>query len=106
MSIGSLVSVLVFSMFNTANLFTNSNQGVLFTSCAKQNPLLEWDKLPPPLLHPSGPLSLQSIPPPVPQLTFGCPSGRSSPSQDNWPLRTNSTLAEIKGMSFGLCLCL
>jgi len=57
-SIGLLVSVLVSSMFNIANLFTNSDWGVLFTGCTKQNPLLEWGKSPPPPQHSSGPLSL------------------------------------------------
>ena len=33
-SIGSLVSVLVSSAFNTVNLFTDSNQGILFTGHA------------------------------------------------------------------------
>ena len=49
-SIGSLVSVLVSSMFNTVNLFTNSDRGALFAGCTKQNPLPERSKSPPPLL--------------------------------------------------------
>ena len=57
-SISSLVSVLVSFTFNTANLFTNSDWGTLFTSHAKQNPLLERGKLPPPPLYPLGLLSL------------------------------------------------
>ena len=57
-SISSLVSVLVSFTFNTANLFTNSDWGTLFTSHAKQNPLLEQGKLPPLLLYPLGLLSL------------------------------------------------
>jgi len=65
-SIGLLVFILISSTFNTANLFTNSNQGILFTSHAKQNPLLERSKLSSPLLHLSEPLSLQSIPPFIP----------------------------------------
>ena len=40
-SIGSLVSVLVSSIFNTVNLFTNSDQGTLFAGRAKQNPFSE-----------------------------------------------------------------
>ena len=103
--IGSLVSVLVSSTFNIANLFTDSDWGTLFTSCAKQNPLLEWGKLSPPLLYPSEPLSLQSISLSVPQLTFRRPGSEGSPSQDNWPLHTNNTLMKVKSMSFRLRLC-
>ena len=104
-SIGSLVSVLTFSTFNTANLFTSSDQGTLFTGCTKQNPFPGQSKLPPPLLYPSEPLSLQSIPLSVPQLTFRCPSSKSSPSQDDWFLHTDSTLTEVKSMFFRLHLC-
>ena len=103
-SIGSLVSVLVSSMFNTVNLFTDSDWGALFAGCAKQNPLLEWGKLPPPPLHSSGSLSLQLIPPSVLWLTFRHSGGGGSSSQDDWPLRTDSTLVEIKSASFGLHL--
>ena len=102
-SIGSLVSILVSSMFNTVNLCTDSNWGALFAGCAKQNPLPEWGKLPPPL-HPSGPLSLQSIPPSVLRLTFRHSGGGGSSSRDDWPLYTDSTLVEIKSVSFGLHL--
>ena len=45
MSIDSMISVLISSMFNTENLFTNSNWGVLFTGHAKQNPPLERSTL-------------------------------------------------------------
>ena len=104
-SIGSWVSVLTSSMFNTVNLFTSSNQDTLFAGHTKQNPFLGWSKLSSPLLHPLGPLILQSIPLSVLWLTFGHPSGRGSPSQDNWPLHTNSTLMKVKSIFFGLCLC-
>ena len=57
-SIGSQISVLTSSIFNTAKLFTNSNQGALFTSYTKQNPPLGQSKLSLPLLHPSEPSSL------------------------------------------------
>ena len=57
-SIGSQISVLTSSTFNTAKLFTNSNQGALFTSYTKQNPPLGQSKLSLPLLHPSEPSSL------------------------------------------------
>ena len=87
-SIGSQVSVLISSIFNTGNLFTNGDQGPLFASHTKQNPL--------PLLHPSEPSSLQSVPPFVLQLTFRRPSSRGSPSQDSWPLCTDSILTEVK----------
>ena len=103
--IGLLVSILISSIFNTANLFTNSDWGILFTSYAKQNPLPEWSKISSPLLHPSEPLSLQSIPLSVPWLTFGYPSSGSSPSQDDWSFCTNSTLMKAKSTSFGLHLC-
>ena len=35
---GSQISVLTSSMFNTANLFTDSDWGALFAGCTKQNP--------------------------------------------------------------------
>ena len=58
-----------------------------------------------PLLHPLEPSNLQSIPPFVPRLTSGRPNGGDNPSQDGWPLRTNSNLAEAKSVFSGLCLC-
>ena len=79
-SIGSQISVLTSSTSNTVNLLTSSNWGALFASYARQNPPLGLSKLPFPLLYPSGPLSLQSIPPSVLQLIFGRPDGRGSPS--------------------------
>ena len=104
-SIGSWISVLTSSMSNTANLLTSSNQGTLFAGCAKQNPLPELSKLPLPLLHPLGPLNLQSIPSSAPRLTSRHPSGRDSPSWDGWPLRTNSTCTEVKRVFSRLRLC-
>jgi len=50
-SIDSQISVLTSSMFNTANLFTNSDQGALFAGRTKQNLLLGWSQLPLSLLH-------------------------------------------------------
>ena len=92
-SIGSMISVFISSMFNTKNLFTNSDQGTLFTGHAKQNSPLERSILFLLPLRLSEPLSLRSIPSSVPQLTFRCPSGEGSSSQDNWPLRiTNGHL--------------
>ena len=78
-SIGSQTSVLTSSMFNTTNLFTNSNRGALFAGRTKQNPPLGQSPLPLPLLHPSRPLNLQSILPVALQLASGRPSGESSP---------------------------
>ena len=40
-SIGLMISVFISSTFNTKNLFTNSDQGTLFTGHAKQNSPLE-----------------------------------------------------------------
>jgi len=97
-SIGSLISVLTSSTSNTANLLTSSDQGALFASRAKQNPPLGLNKLLLPLLHPSEPLNLQSVPPFAPQLTSGRPNGGGSPSQDGWSLRSDSNLAEVKGV--------
>ena len=65
-SIGSQISVLTSSTSNTVNLLTSGDQSTLFASHARQNPPLELSKLPLSLLHPSGPLSLQSIPPSTP----------------------------------------
>ena len=79
MSIGSQISVLTSSMFNTANLFTKGDRGVLFTGCTRQNPSLEWSTLPLPLLYPLEPSSLQLVPLSVPQLTFRHLSGGGSP---------------------------
>jgi len=77
-SIGSQISVLTSSMFNTVNLFTKSNQGILFTECTKQNPPPEQSILPFPLLHPSELSGLQSVPPFALQLTFRHSSSRDS----------------------------
>ena len=98
MSIGSQISVLTFSMSNTANLLTSSNPGALFAGHAKQNPPLGLNKPLLPLLRPLEPSNLQSIPPFVPRLTSGRPNGGGSPSQDSWPLRTDSNLAEAKSV--------
>ena len=97
-SIGSHISVLTFSTSNTANLLTSSDWGALFTSHAKQNPPSGLSKPLLPLLHPSGPLNLQSIPSFAPWLTSRRPNSGGSPSQDGWPLCTNSNLAEVKSM--------
>ena len=105
-SIGSWKSVLTSSMSNTVDLLTSSDQGALFTGRTKQNPPLGLNKLLLPLLYPSGPLNLQSIPPFAPRLTSGHPNGRGSPSQDSWPLCTSSNLAEVKSAFSGLCLYL
>ena len=105
-SIGSQISVLTFSMSNTANLLTSSNPGALFAGHAKQNPPLGLNKPLLPLLHPLGPLNVRSIPPFALRLTSGRPNGGGSPSQDGWPLRTNSNLAEVKSAFSRLCLCL
>ena len=104
MSIGSQISVLTSSMSNTANLLTSSDQGTLFTGCTKQNPPPGLNKPPLLLLDLSGPLNLQSIPPSAPQLTSGCPNSGGSPSQDDWPLCTNSNLAEVRSAFSGLHL--
>ena len=62
-SIGSQISVLTSSTSNTVNLLTSSNWGVLFIGCTKQNPPPGLNKPLLPLLHPLGPLNLQSISP-------------------------------------------
>ena len=103
-SIGSWISVLTSSMSNTANLLTSSNRGALFAGCTKQNLPLGLNKPPLPLLHPSGPLNLQSIPPIALRLTSGHPNGGGSPSQDGWPLHTNSNLVEVRSIFSGLRL--
>ena len=103
-SIGSQTSVLTSSTSNTANLLTSSDWGALFAGCAKQNPPLGLNKPLLPLLHPLEPSNLQSIPPFVLQLTFGRPNSRGSPSQDGWPLRTDSNLMEAKSVFSGLRL--
>ena len=95
-SIGSWISVLTSSTSNTVNLLTSSDRGALFTGCAKQNPPLGLNKPLLPLLHPSGLLNLQSIPPFAPWLTSGRPNSGSSPLQDGWPLHTDSNLMEVK----------
>ena len=78
-SIGSRISVLTSSMSNTANLLTSSDRGALFASRSKQNPPLGLNKPPLPLLHPSGLLNLQSIPPFALRLTSGRLNSGSSP---------------------------
>ena len=78
--------------------------GALFTGCTKQNPPLGLNKPLLPLLRPLEPSILQSILPFVPWLTFGRPNGGGSPSQDGWPLRTDSNLAEAKSVFSGLRL--
>ena len=40
----------------------------------------------------------------VQRLTSGRPNGGGSPSQDGWPLRTDSNLTEVKSMFSGLHL--
>ena len=85
-------------MFNTANLLTSSNQGILFASHAKQNPPPGLNKPLLPLLRPLEPSNLQLIPPFAPWLTSGRPNGRGSPSQDGWPLCTDSNLVEVKSV--------
>jgi len=104
-SIGSLISVLTSSTSNTANLLTSSDRGALLAGRTKQNPPLGLSKPLLPLLHLSGPLNLQSIPPFAPQLTSGHPNGGGSPSQDGWSLRSDSNLAEVKSASSGLRQC-
>ena len=73
-SIGSRIFVLTSSTSNTANLLTSSDWGVLFASRAKQNPPPGLNKPLLPLLYPSGPLNLQSIPPFALRLTSGYPN--------------------------------
>ena len=104
-SIGSHISVLTSSMCNTANLLTSSDQSALFTSFAKQNPSLGLSKPLLPLLHPSGPLNLQSIPLFALWLTSRCPNSGDSPSQDGWSLCTDSNLTEVKSVFSRLYLC-
>ena len=102
--IGSQISVLTSSMFNTANLFTNSDRGALFTSRTKQNPPPGRGQLPLLLLHLSRPSNLRSILPIAPRLTSGRLSGGGSPLRGGWPLRTNSTLVEVESAPSGLRL--
>ena len=104
-SIGSWISVLISSMSNIANLLTSSNQGTLFAGRAKQNPPPGLNKPLLPLLHSSGPLNLQSIPPFALQLTSRCPNSGSSLSQDGWPFHTDSNLIKVKSMFSELRLC-
>ena len=78
-SIGSHISVLTSSTSNTANLLTSSDWGTLFASYAKQNSPPGLSKPLLPLLYPSEPLNLQSIPPFAPQLTSGRPNSGGSP---------------------------
>ena len=96
-SIGSLISVLTSSASNTANLLTSSDRSTLFAGCAKQNPPPGLSKPLLPLLHPSGPLNLQSVPSFAPRLTSGRPNSGSSPSQDSWSLCSDSNLVKVKG---------
>ena len=81
-SIGSQISVLTSSMFNTANLFTNSDRGALFAGHAKQNSPPGQNQLPLPPLYSSEPSSLQLIPPFALQLTSGHPNDGGNPLQD------------------------
>ena len=104
-SISSRISVLTFSTSNTVNLLTSSDRGALFAGRTKQNPPLGLNKPLLPLLHPLEPLNLQSTPLFAPWLTSRHPNSRGSPSQDGWPLRTDSNLAEVKNMFSGLHLC-
>ena len=104
-SIGSQISVLTSSTSNTVNLLTSSNQGTLFAGRAKQNPPPGLNKPPLPLLHPSGPLNLQSIHPFALWLTSGCPNSEGSPLPDGWPLCTDSNLMAVKSTFSRLCLC-
>ena len=104
-SIGSQTSVLTSSTSNTANLLTSSDRGALFASYTKQNPPPGLNKPSLPLLYPLEPSNLQSIPPFAPRLTSGCPNGGGSPSQDSWPLCTDSNLTEVKSVFSGLRLC-
>ena len=97
-SIGSRISVLTSFTSNIVNLLTSSNWGALFAGRAKQNPPPGLNKPPLPLLHPLGPLNLQSIPSFAPRLTSGCPNSGGSPSQDGWPLCTDSNLAEVRSV--------
>ena len=103
-SIGSQKPVLTSSMSNTVNLLTSSDWGILFAGCAKQNSPPGLNKSLLPLLHPLGPLNLQSISPFAPWLTSGHPNSRGSPSQDGWPLCTDSNPVEVKSMFSGLHL--
>ena len=103
-SIGSWISVLTSSTSNTANLLTSSDWGTLFASRTKQNPPLGLNKPLFPLLHLLEPLNPQLNPLFALWLTFGRPNGGDSSSQDGWPLRTDSNLAEVKSMFSGLHL--
>ena len=104
-SIGSQISVLTSSTSNTVNLLTSSDWGALFAGRAKQNPSLGLNKPLLSLLHSSGPLNLQSILSFAQQLTSGRSNSGGSPSQDGWPLHTDSNLAEVKSAFSRLCLC-
>ena len=105
-SMGSLISVLTSSMSNIANLLTSSDQGVLFAGHAKQNPPPGLSKPLLPPLHPLGPLNFQSVPPSALRLTSRRPNSGDSPSQDGWPLCSNSNLTEVKSVFSGLRLYL
>jgi len=91
-------------MSNTVNLLTSSDQGALFAGCAKQNPPPGLNKPLLPLLYLLEPLNLQSIPLFALWLTSRRPNGEGSLSQDSWPLRTDSNLAEVKSVFSGLRL--
>jgi len=104
-SIGSQISVLTSSMFNTANLFTNSDRDALFAGYTKQNPLPGRGQLPLLLLYLSRPSNLQSILPVALRLTFRCLSSGSSPLRGGWSLCTDSTLTEVESVPSGLRLC-
>jgi len=103
-SIGSLISVLTSFTSNTVNLLTSSDWGTLFASRAKQNSPPGLSKPLLLLLHPSGPLNLQSVPFFAPRLTSGHPNGGDSSSQDGSSLHSDSNLAEAEGAFSGLHL--
>ena len=91
-------------MSNTVNLLTSSDRGILFAGRTKQNPPPGLSKSLLLLLHPSGPLNLQSVPPFALRLTSGRPNGGGSSSQDGSFLRSGSNLAETEGVFSGLRL--
>ena len=81
-SIGSHIFVLTSSTSNTVNLLTSSDWGALFAGRTKKNPSLGLSKPFFPLLHPLGPLNLQSIPPFALWLISRRPNSGGSPLQD------------------------
>jgi len=92
------------SMFNIANLFTNSDQGALFAGRTKQNPSPGRSQLPLLPLHLSRPSNLRSILPIALWLASGRPSSGGSPLRGGWSLYTDSTFAEVESMPSRLCL--